>query len=209
MEEITVNARPRTVRGKRVKQLRKKGMIPAILYGHGIEAIPLEVNERHLERALTQARATQLIALKIDDEATLRRVLAKEVQRDFITRSLLHVDFQQVVTGEKIIAEAPLILVGKSPIVEEGSGTLFRGLDAVAIRCLPSELIQSIEVDISKLHQVGDIIYVADLAVVPGIEVLSEAKEVVAQILPVREEVVEEAAEVEAEVEAESRAEEE
>jgi len=204
MEEIRIDAHTRTVRGKRVKQLRKKELIPAILYGHGIEAIPLEINERDLERALAQARATQLIELGIDAETTLRRVLVKEVQRDSITRSLLHVDLQQVVTGEKIIAEVPLILVGQSPIVEEGRGTLFRGVDAVTINCLPSELIQSVEVDLSKLRQVGDMIYVADLAVPPSIEVLTEVREVVAQIFPVREEVAEEAAEVEIEAEPEA-----
>ena len=204
MEEITLNARTRTVRGKRVKQLRRKGLIPAILYGHGIEAIPLEINERDLKRTVAQARAIQLIALRIDAETTPRSVLLKEVQRGSTTRSLLHVDFQQVVMGEKITVEVPLVLVGKSPIVEQGRGIFFRGVDAVTIQCLPSELIRSVEVDISKLNQVGDIIYVADLTIPPGIELLTEGEEVVAQILPIEEEVeeveevVEEAAEVEA-----------
>jgi len=97
MEELVLNVQTREVIGKRVKALRRRGIVPAILYGHGIESVPIQVEVGQLEEILPQAGSTQPIKLVIDSHEEPHTVLIKEVQRDVITRAILHVDFQPVV----------------------------------------------------------------------------------------------------------------
>ena len=101
MEELVLNVQVREVIGKPVKALRRRGIIPAILYGHGIEPIPIQVEAGQLEEIPPQAGGTQPIKLVIDYQEEPYTVLIKEVQRDVITRDILYADFQQVWEGEE------------------------------------------------------------------------------------------------------------
>jgi len=196
MEEIQLKANKREILGKKVKQLRRRGLIPAILYGHGIEPLPLEAEERALRRALTQAGGTRLIALRVGGARKLRMTLAREIQRDPITHALLHADFYEVKMGEKVTTEVPLVFMGESPIVERGEGILFHGLESVEIECLPGDLIQSIEVDLMGLEEIDQALHVRDLKVGPNIEIVTDPEELIVKVLPLEEERVEEVAEV-------------
>jgi len=116
-----------------------------------------------------------------------------------ITHSLLHVDLYEVVMTEKTTAEIPISLLGEAPVVAQKTGLLVRGLDSVQVQCLPGELIESIEVDVSVLRETDEVILVKDLPVDEAIEILTNPEEVVVKVLPVRalvEEVVEEEVEV-------------
>ena len=207
MEQIELEAQRRQISGKKVKKLRSQGLIPAILYGHRTEPIPLQVEERPLRRVLERAGAHHLITLKVDIEES-RTTLAREIQIDPITRSLLHVDFYEVLMTEKITTEVPIVLVGRSPLVERKEAILVQSLEAVEVECLPSELIEAIEVNLEKLVEIDQAILVKDLQAEVDIDILTDGQEMVVRLLPLEApEVVEEKVEeAPAEVEVVSRA---
>ncbi len=195
MEQIELKAEKRTVTGKRVKGLRREGIIPAVLYGPKTGPIPIQCDGWELQRILARAGGTNLISLRIDDAGKPKMALAREVQRDVITNALCHVDFYQVVMTEKVTAEVNIILIGQPPAVQQKEFMLLQGADSVEIECLPGDLIHSIEVDISNLG-IDDVLYVKDLQVPDNITILTDGDELVAKIqrlrLAVEEEEVEE-----------------
>jgi len=201
MEEIELRAQKREVIGKQVKQLRRQGLVPAILYGHRREPFLLQIEEPSLREVLERVGSHHLITLRVGDDQEPRMTLAREVQLDPITHALLHVDFYEVVMTEKITTEVPLVFISHSPVVERREGVLVRGLDSVEVECLPSNLIESIEVNLEDLAEIDQAILVGDLRVDADVEILTDKEEVVAQILPLRvEEVVEEVVPSEVEI---------
>ena len=199
MEQIELKAEKRTIIGKRVKSLRREGLVPAVLYGPKTKPIPIQCDERELQRVLARAGGTNLIALGIDDAGKPKMALAREVQRDAITNELYHVDFYQVVMTEKVKAEVNIILTGQPPAVERKEFMLLQGADSVEIECLPGDLIHSIEVDLSSLG-VDDVIYVKDLQVPDNITILTDGDELVAKVQRLRLAAVEEEVEEKVEV---------
>ena len=199
MEQLELKAQARTLFGKKTKRLRNEGLIPATLYGPRTDAVSLQVPERELSRVLDQAGTNRLINLLVDEGQKPRMIVARDVQRDVITQSLIHVDLYEVVMTEKITAEVPITLVGEAPGILKKEGLLVRGVNSVQIQCLPDQLIHEIEVDISVLEEKDQAILVQDLVVGEDIEILTNPEEVVAQILTVREPIIE--PEVEEEVE--------
>ncbi|MBC7250653.1 MAG: 50S ribosomal protein L25 [Anaerolineae bacterium] len=139
--------------------------------------------------------------------------LAREIQRDAITGNPLHVDFYEVSMTEKIRVEVPIVLVGESPAVERGDGMLLHMLDSIEIECLPGDLLNTIQVDVSALDEVDQAIYVRDLKVPPSVTFLSDSDEMIVKVEHARaeEEVEEVLEEIPAEVEviSERKAEEE
>jgi large subunit ribosomal protein L25 len=203
MAQLELTAEKRTVTGKKVKQLRREGVIPAVLYGHERQAVPLQLEIRALDRVLNQAGMAQLISLKVD-RAKPVMALAREVQRDPITRRLLHVDFYQVIMTEKLTTTASLVLMGEASAVKVEGGVLIQGLGEVEIECLPGDLVEHIEVDLSKLVNIDDTLFVKDLQVPSTIQIMTDSEEMVAKVIHIRrpvEEVVEEVEEVEVAVE--------
>lgn len=204
MEELILEAKTRDITGKQVRRLRREGWVPAVMYGHETKPLNLKVEARPLQHLLQEAGGSRLITLRVEGSADPHMVLAREIQRNPITRDLLHVDFYEVVMTEKITAEVPIELRGESPIVKKGQGLLFQGLDTIEVECLPSDLIPEIVVDLSLLTEVDQAIMVKDLQLGSAIEILTEPEEIVVKILPVEkeeiEEVVAEAAPAEVEV---------
>jgi len=193
MEQIELKVQKRDVSGKKVKRLRREGIVPAVLYGRETESVALQVEERELSRVLAQAGEHRLIALQIGQSKKPQMVLTRDVQWDAITSRPIHADFYAVVMTEKITTEVPLVLVGKAPAAEKAGTILLQNLDEVEIECLPGDLIEAIEVDVSVLAEMDQAIYVKDLRVAPTIEVLTDAEELVAKVdWAAREEVVEE-----------------
>jgi large subunit ribosomal protein L25 len=187
-------AEKRTMVGKQVKKLRREGWVPAIMYGHDSEPIPLQLEERALALAIEQARGVQLIGIKIKGENQSELAILREVQRDPIQRSLLHVDFQRVKMTERIRAEVPLELVGESPIIESKAGILLHGISSIEVECLPKDLVGVIEVDISGLTALDQAIYVRDLVAPTGVEILTDPDEMIVRVAPLEEEEIEEEA---------------
>jgi large subunit ribosomal protein L25 len=199
MEQIELTAEKRTIIGKRVKALRREGIIPALLYGPKTEPVPIQCDERELQRVLAWAGGTNLIALRIGDAGKPKMTLVSEVQRDSITNDLYHVDFYQVVMTEKVTAEVNIVFIGEPSAVQQSDVMLLQGADSVEVECLPGDLIHSIEVDISDL-EIDDTIYVKDLQVPDNVAILTDGEELVVKVqyiyIPEEEEEVEEWLEV-------------
>ncbi len=189
-EEFVLTAEPRTVRGKQVGQLRRAGSIPAILYGKHVETpLPLKLNEKTLQQVVAKAGRNRLIKLTVDSGAA-RLVLTREVQRNPLTGRIVHVDFQEVSMTEKLTTDVPLVLIGTSPAVTRGDGLLIHAINTVQVRLLPTDLIPHIEVDVSGLESLNQSIFVKDLKVSDKIEILTPGDEMVAKVVPVKEEVI-------------------
>jgi large subunit ribosomal protein L25 len=209
MERIELRTQARTTRGKQVKQLRAQDWIPAVVYGADMPTRSIQVQERSLFKTLKQAGSTTLIDLFVEDESEPHVVLAREIQRDSITGQLVHVDFYQVRLTERVKTTPRLEFVGEAPVVKSGIAVMIYGMTEIEVECLPTDLINSIPVDVSVLEGMDDNILVGDLPVPSGVTIVADPGEVVASVVPVRVAIEEEAEEEEAEdLEAEAEAEE-
>jgi len=197
MEEFALSAEPRTIIGKQVRQLRREGLVPMTLYGRKTKSQSLQASERDLVVVLNQAGTNQLVNLKIGTKGHARKVLVREIQRDVITRNLLHVDLYAVVMSEKISAELPIILLNESPAVKEGLGILIHEMTVLRVECLPGDLIPAVEIDISSLVNLHDSVVVGDLDLGDAIESLERPEEIIVQVVPLAVEEVEEVEEIE------------
>jgi len=177
-ERATLEAEARKVTGKKAKQLRRQGVIPAVIYGQG-QNLNIQIENLSLMRVLRDAGTTHLIDISVGGES--RTVLAKEVQVHVTRGDLIHVDFYEVDMKEKLIVEANLVHVGTSAPVEDGLGTIGMVIMTLQIECLPSNLISEIEVDISLIETPDDVVLVRDLKVPQGVEILADPDEVVAR----------------------------
>jgi large subunit ribosomal protein L25 len=196
-EQVELTAEKRTVLGKHVRQLRRQRWVPGIMYGHGFDPVPLQFEGRRLRQVLSQVGGSQLVSIKVKGEKQPETALVRDVQRDPIRGTLLHVDFYRVRMTERLTAEVPLAIVGESPIVEAREGILLQGLSAIEVECLPGDLVDAIEVDLSDLVEIDQALYVRDLAVPAGIDVLTDLDEMIVRVVPLEAEEVEEEEEVE------------
>jgi large subunit ribosomal protein L25 len=177
-ERATLVAEARRVTGKKAKQLRRQGVIPAVIYGQG-QNLNIQVENLSLMRVLRDAGTTNLIDISVGDES--HTVLAKEVQVHVTRGDLIHVDFYEVNMEEKLVVEANLVHVGTSAPVEDGLGTIGMVIVTLEIECLPGNLISEIEVDVSRIKTPDDVVLVRDLEVPEGVEILADPDEVVAR----------------------------
>jgi large subunit ribosomal protein L25 len=181
VSNFSLDAQPRQITGKKVSQLRNKGLVPATVYGPKTAPINVQVPYRALEVTLMKAGGTNLIDLTVD--GTTHSVLTRAVQRDVLKRTILHVDFFAVDLTAKIRTEIPFHLVGESPVVAQKRGILITGANSVSVEILPSQLINFIEIDLSKLKNVGDTISIGDLQLGEGILIMDEPEEMIARIV--------------------------
>ena len=172
MEVIELNAKPRTVTGKQVSALRRNGLIPAVMYGAGVDATPLELVEHETSQALISVGGSTLIDLKVGDET--HKVLLREIQRHVIRRNIMHIDFLKVAMDVAIRAVVPIELVGSAPAVRELGGVLVAGLDEIEVEALPGDLPDRINVDLSVLVDFDSSITVGDLALGESVTLITE-----------------------------------
>ncbi|MFN8564230.1 MAG: 50S ribosomal protein L25 [Anaerolineae bacterium] len=184
-ETYTLDAESRSLVGKKVSQLRVKGLVPAVVYGARVEPIILQIPYRPLEIALRDAGGTRLI--NINYGSNTQSVIAREVQRDILRGTIMHVDFLAVDASTRISADIAIRLVGESPAAQTRIGELVHQTQTLSIEAVPADLIDSIDVDISGLKEVGDAIHVRDLNINPNITVLSDPDELVVRINAIRE----------------------
>ncbi len=198
---VELAAERRSLFGSKVKRLRREGWVPGVMYGHGFESVHLKFDKFELRDVLSQVGGSQLVNINVEGAEEPEFVLLREVQRDVITNDLLHVDFYRVMMSETITTEIPLLTVGESPVAEQKEGILLHGIAEIEVECLPGDLVDALEVDLSELTEIGQAILVEDLAVPPGIQVLTDPDEVIARLVPLEEvELERPAAEVEEEL---------
>jgi len=182
MYQIELEASKREILGKKVRFLRRRGITPVNLFGHGIESRALQCDTGKLKQVLTEAGETVLINLKIGREKTARPVIIREVQVDSLKGGILHVDFYQVKMGEEVKVEVPISLVGKAPALEVMRNTLLQEMDTLTVECLPSRIPASIELDISSLTKSEQVLRVKNIELEEGITVINDPEQVVAKI---------------------------
>jgi large subunit ribosomal protein L25 len=196
MEQIELQAATREILGKKVRFLRRQGVIPVHLFGHGVESLALQSETAQLQRVLAEAGKTKIISLKLDKDKKPRNVVIRETQRNPLTGELLHVDFYQVRMTEKIQVEIPIVLVGEAPALKSRDNMLAQELYSLTIESLPDKIPPSVELDVSSLAEAEQAIYVRDITLDEGVTVLSDPEHMVVKITPrpieKMEEVVEE-----------------
>ena len=193
-DRLTIDADPRAVVGKKVKQLRREGLVPAVIYGIN-DPITIQLDNILLRRVLRRAGTTNLIDISVD--GGVRTVLARDIQQHLTRGDVIHVDFQEVDLKVKITAEASLILVGRSKMTEDGLGSDVLALTSLEIEALPDDLIAEIEVDVSGLESADESIVVSDLSVPDGVTILIDPETTVARFEYARLEEEEEEEELE------------
>ena len=197
MEQIPLLAQKRTVLGRKVKNLRKDGLIPAHVFGHKVSTIHVQVKTSDFAKVFEKAGETGIVDLAIDSQK--KPVLIRNVQTHPVTDEPLHIDFYQVNLAEKVKVDVPLEIIGESPAVEKKIGLLLTPVSEVEVEALPADL--PAKIDVSKLENVGDEIKIKDLKVDRAkVAILADEELVVAQI---GELVTKEMEAVEAEIEAE------
>jgi large subunit ribosomal protein L25 len=190
MEKQVLKATKRTVTGKQVRQLRRAGQLPAVIYGHNVEPVAISLDSHDATLALSKVSSSTLISIDVDGHEI--PTLVREKQRDYIRNVLTHVDFLAVSLKEKLRAEVSIELVGVSPAVKDFNAILVNGLTSLTVECLPTDLPEKFVVDISKLAVIGNGIHVSDIVVPDNIRVLDDPDEmIVVATAPAKEEVAE------------------
>ncbi|MFH0891954.1 MAG: 50S ribosomal protein L25 [Candidatus Falkowbacteria bacterium] len=163
-------------------KLRSEGFVPAVVYGSGSENKNIGIKKVQLEKIYARLGETSLIDLKIDNGEALK-VIIKDTQKDPLRNNITHIDFYVVDMKKPIDVTLPLRFTGEAKAVKELGGTLVTNLDAIEVRCLPGDLMESFDVDLSILNTFEDSINVRDLKLPAGIEILSNLDGVVASVI--------------------------
>lgn len=194
MKRPNLSATMRTLLGKKVKKLRREGILPANVYGKDVPSTALQVNLKEFIDIYKEVGETGLVDLEVDGQK--RPVLIKNVQFEFRNNTPLHADFYQVNLKEKVKTMVPIELVGEAKAVAENIGTLIHPLSEIEVEALPTNLPEKIEVNIENLANIDDHILVSDIQVPEGVTVLTDPGQVIAKISEI---VVEETPQPEAE----------
>lgn len=173
METLSLAAKKRDANATRPKDVRAAGDIPAVLYGHGVDAQPIAIPATDFRKIYARAGSSALVDVVIDGGASVKAII-QEVQPDPLTMETIHVDFNQVRMDEKMTARVPLVFTGESDAVKTLGGTLMKTMDAVEVECLPGNLPHEIMVDLAVLKTFEDAITVVDLKLPNGVEVTNE-----------------------------------
>lgn len=185
MATANLTAQKRTQAGKgAARKLRSAQQIPGIIYGHNREPQPLALDARELERLLERVSAETTV-VELDIEGTPARTLIREIQRHPYKRQILHIDFQELVAGEKVTVDVPLVLTGTAAGVRVSGGVLDQIMREVTVEVDPAGIPNHIDVDVSAL-ELNDSIHVRDLQLPAGVEVLDDDDATICVVVPPR-----------------------
>ena len=180
MADFSLNAELRTVKGKKVNQLRRDGFVPGTVYGPHIEPMKIQFPERELDITLRKAGGTNVIDLNVDGKTI--PVLAREVQRTILQHEIIHVDFLAPDMNKKIRADIPVVFIGQNALVTARKGIMLTGPNTLSLEMLPSNLMNEIQVDVSVMVELGDTVAVKDLDL-EGITIINDPEEMIAKIV--------------------------
>lgn len=207
MPKTILKAEKRTIEGRKVKNLRKSGILPGNVYGKKIKSESVQVVLKDFETIYSDVGETGLVTLDVAGED--KPVLIHNLQLHPISGEPVHVDFLQVDLKEKVEADIPVEIVGESPAEKQAIGTVVQYVNEVKVEALPTDLPEKFVVDVSNLAEVDQSITVADLSYDKSkVEVKTSPEEIVVKVEPPqKEEVVEAPVAAEGEVAAEGAAE--
>jgi len=172
MEKVVIKAEKRDVVGKQVKALRREGKLPAVIYGRHTEPINVLLDSHSASLALGKITSSSLVT--IDVNGTEYAALVREKQRDYIKNRLLHVDFLAVSLDEKLRATVSVHFIGVSIAVKDFNAVMIHNLEQLHVECLPADLPERLDVDISSMVKIGDGIRVKDVVVSDKVRLLDD-----------------------------------
>ena len=188
---MQLKASPRQPLGKRSRRMLREGKLPAIVYGHNTEATPITLDRLEFQKVFVKSGRTHLVDLVLDGDRTAK-VLVREIQTHPRRLGPIHVDFYQVNLQEKIEVDVPIHLVGESGPVKQGDADILQPMHSVRVECLPSDIPEAFQVDITPLEEIEAELRVSDLKVPGGVTVLDDPEELIVKIVHKRELKVEE-----------------
>ncbi len=186
MEKVVLQAEKRNVVGKQVKALRREGKLPGVIYGRHVEPIAISLEAHSTGLAMTKLTSSSLVTINVDGKEY--PALMRDRQRDYIKGNLTHVDFLAVDLNEKIRAFVGVHYVGVSGAVKDYNGVLVHNLEQLEVECLPTDLPERIEIDISVLAKIGDGIRVHDVKISDKVRIVTDGDEMVAVVTLAKEE---------------------
>jgi large subunit ribosomal protein L25 len=187
MSRPKLTARPREVRGKHVALLRRDGVLPAVVYGAGVQSQAISIDAHEFELLHRSTGRHAVIDLSIEgDGQNATPVLLQAVQEHPVSRHPLHIDLLVVNLEEERTVDVPILLVGESEAVEKQGGVLLHLRDAVLVRAKPDNLPSAIEIDVSPLVDFDAVLHASDLIIPEGVTLITDPHEPVARVQPPR-----------------------
>jgi len=183
-EKLKLTTQKRKITGRKVKKLRREGILPANIYGKNVKSLAVQLQLKSFLPVYQQVGKTGLVELKVEGEEKPRPVLIHNVQLYPVTDQPIHADFYQVSLKEKVTASVPVELVGESLAVKEKIGILIQPLGEIEVEALPTDLPEKIDVDISGLKNVDEAVVVGDIKFPGEIKVLTETNQILVKIEP-------------------------
>ena len=187
METLVMSAQTRKLTGRKTNKLRKEGCVPGVVYGPKSKNVSIKINEKDFKKVFSKAGESTLIDLKIDDKG-IGKVIINNYQVDPINDNIIHFDLYQVRMDKKITTRASIKFVGEPPAIKNENGILVKNHDTLEIKCLPKDLIHDIEIDLSALEHIDDIVRIKDLKISDKIEIVADLEEAIVNIAPPRTE---------------------
>lgn len=184
-DQVPFTAEKRSITGKAVKRLRKRGIVPGNIYGGGRESQAIQMSGHDIERFLATHTPTTVLRLNLGDGArAARNVVVAHVQHQPATHAIQHVDFLLVNLKQPIKAKVPIRLVGEAPAMKIGGAVMLHLMEAVDVEGLPMELPAALELDVSGLEELKSALHVSDLRIPPSVTLLTDANEPVVKVEP-------------------------
>ncbi len=188
---MDLTAKNREITGKKVRTLRREGLVPAELYGHGLKNLHLSVAIKEFDKVFREAGENTVVTLVVDG-ADKRPVLVSDVQKNYLTGGIDHVDFYQVRMDEKLTAKVPLEFDGISSAVREKGGIIAKSMTEIEVEALPNDLPHRLIVDLGLLDDLNKTVYVRDLVIPKGVTILIDPETAIVSVTsPLAEEIVE------------------
>ncbi|MBV9688192.1 MAG: 50S ribosomal protein L25 [Ktedonobacteraceae bacterium] len=186
-QQVELAVTPREVMGKGNKRLRKAGIIPANISGHKQASQAIQVEALPFDRLQRAHAATKIIALKLPDNTT-QTVLIRQVQRGPRSGKIVHIDFSRVSLDEQVTVKIPLHFVGEAPAVKVEKGVMLHLLDTLEVACSASDIVDRIDVDISRLEHIDSILHVSDVKLPASYTLVTSPDEGVVKVAATRAE---------------------
>ena len=195
---MKLKAKKREITGKKVKQLRSNGEIPASVFGPNMETINLSVNPKEFKTIFSKVEYNKLFDLEVGEDKPFK-VLVKEIQHDPVRDTIMHIGFYQIDTKKKLYVDVPINYIGESIAVKNNIGFMVTLFESLHVHCLPLDIPSEITIDLSKLENVNDAVHIGDIQLPEGVEWDANLSHdtVVVRVAPPQKEVVEAVVETE------------
>ncbi len=163
------------------ESLRAQGRVPGVMYGAGMTPVSLSVSAVELEKLYRNVSESTLVDFTLENSTPVK-VLLQDIQFDSVKGKITHVDFRQIDMNKPLEVQVEIHLIGLAPAVKELGGSLVQQAESVNVRCLPKDLINFVEVDVSSLSNFDAAIFIKDLKLPAGVEPLDDAESVIAKV---------------------------